>query len=401
MLERVARACGVLTLVLLGFPVASALAEDAFKVGVIVPLSGPNAEFGNNIRNGTQLAADHINAAGGISGLGGAKVELVFADVPAPNAAGTAAQRLISQQNVSALVGSFVSSITLGVSEVSERAGIPMVTHSFADKITSRGYKYIFQVTPKASTFGKLQFDDALAIAKSAGETVTKVAILYEDTAYGTAQAEGLRTAAKAANVEIVVDQGYPLGTTDVSPLINKVRLSGAQVVFPVSYFNDALTIIRAMRQQKLDLPVIGGAAGYIIPAFKAGLGEFAEGVYSIAPANYDSNPTLAAEYKTRFGAFMPHEAIDYGAALEVVAAAASQAKSRDPEKIRDALAAIKYCDTGFALSIPGHCIAFDSTGLNSGAHPVFVQWRGSDLVTVYPAGDAKAAALWNGHEVK
>jgi branched-chain amino acid transport system substrate-binding protein len=379
----------------------AARAEDAFEVGVVVPLSGPNAEFGNNIRRGMELAAAHLNADGGIKALGGAKVELVFADVPTPNAAGTATQRLISQQNVSALVGSFASSITLGVSEVAERAGIPLVTHSFADQITGRGYKYIFQVTPRASTFGKLQFDDALALAKAAGEAVTKVAILYENTAYGTAQANGLRAAAKAAGIEVVVDEGYPLGITDVSPLINKVRLSGAQIVFPVSYFNDALTIIRAMRQQKLDLPVVGGAAGYIIPAFKAGLGEFAEGVFSIAPANYDSNPPLSAEYKARFGAFMPHEAIDYGAALEVIAAAAEVAKSRDPEKIRDALTTTRLCETDFTLSIPGHCVAFDSTGLNAGTHPIFVQWRGDDLVTVYPPADAKAAAIWNGHAVK
>jgi branched-chain amino acid transport system substrate-binding protein len=393
---------GVLALIGLSTTLDNAArAEEPFKVGVVVPLSGANAEFGNNIRNGMQLAADHLNVAGGIKALGGAQVELVFADVPTPNAAGTATQRLISQQSVSALVGSFVSSITLSVSEVSERAGIPLVTHSFADQITGRGYKYIFQVTPKASTFGKLQFDDALALAKEAGEAVTKVAILYEDTAYGTAQAGGLRDAAKAAGVDVVVDQGYPLGITDVSPLINKVRLSGAQIVFPVSYFNDALTIIRAMRQQKLDLPVVGGAAGYIIPAFKAGLGEFAEGVFSIAPANYDSNPALSAEYKTRYGAFMPHEAIDYGGALEVIAAAAETAKSRDPEKIRDALTTTKLCEKDFTLSIPGHCIAFDSTGLNAGTHPVFVQWRGNDLVTVYPPADAKGLAIWNGHEVK
>jgi len=73
-----------------------ARAEDPVKIGIIVPLSGPNAEFGQNVRNGTQMAADHVNAAGGIKSLGGAKIELVFADVPAPNTAGAATQRMIS-----------------------------------------------------------------------------------------------------------------------------------------------------------------------------------------------------------------------------------------------------------------------------------------------------------------
>jgi branched-chain amino acid transport system substrate-binding protein len=275
-----------------------------------------------------------------------------------------------------------------------------MITHSFADQITGRGYKYIFQVTPKASTFGQLQFDDAVAIAKEAGEKIDKVAILYEDTAYGTAQAAGLRDAAKKAGIAVVVDEGYPLGITDTSPLINKVRTSGAQIVFPVSYFNDALTIIRNMRQQHLDLPVVGGAAGYIIPAFAAGLGPNAEGVFSIAPANYDLNPGLAAEYRKRYGAFMPHEAIDYGAGLEIMAEAVNAAGSRDPDKIRDAVAAIHFCDHDFALSIPGHCVIFDKTGLNSVTHPVFVQWRANELVTVYPPADAQGKPIWNGQAV-
>ncbi len=111
---------------------------------------------------------------------------------PAPNAAAAATQRLISQDGVVGIVGSFVSSITLAASEVTERAGIPMITHSFADQITARGYKYIFQVTNTASTYGEKQFSDAVEIAKRAGNPVTKVAILYEDTAYGTCAGEGL-----------------------------------------------------------------------------------------------------------------------------------------------------------------------------------------------------------------
>ena len=94
---------------------------------------------------------------------------------------------------------------------------------------------------------------------------------MYEDTAYGTAQANGLRAGAKAANVEIVMDDAYPLGITDTTPLINKLRGSGAQAVFPVSYLNDSLLIIRTMRQQQLTIPAIGGAAGYVIPDFEKG----------------------------------------------------------------------------------------------------------------------------------
>lgn len=373
-----------------------AVSAEPLKIGAVFPLSGPNAQFGANSRNGMELALETINA----TRAPGDKVEIIWADVPAPNAAAAAVQRLISQNHVSGIVGSFVSSITLAASEVTERMGVPMITHSFADQITSRGYKNIFQVAPKATKFGEKQFDYAMDIAKTAGTSVTKVAIFYEDTAYGTAQAEGIRKAAKKAGIEVVIDDAYPLGITDVAPLINKLRRSSAQVVFPVSYFNDALLIIRTMKQQKIGLPIIGGAAGYIIPDFQKGLGAFAEDVFSIAPANYDAIPQIAAKYREKYGAFMAHESIMYGAALEHMVAAADRAKSSDPAKIRDAIASLKYCK-GFAAGIPGGCTAFDANGLTSTANPIFVQWRGTELVTVFPKSEAKQPARWAGKEVK
>jgi len=374
---------------------SAAVAADSVNIGVVLPLSGPNAQFGINAKNGIELALEEIKPS-----LKDLDVKLVYADVPAPNAAAAAVQRLISQNQVVGVVGAFVSSITLAASEVTERSGVPMVTHSFADQITNRGYRYIFQVTPKATTFGEKQFQYAMDVATKAGTKLSKIAIFYEDTAYGVAQAEGIRKAAAKAGVQVVIDDGYPLGITDVAPLINKLRRSDAQVVFPISYFNDGLLIIRTMRQQRLTMPVIGGAAGYIVPDFQKGLGEYAEDVYSIAPANYDALPAVAAKYKQKHGVFMAHESLMYGAALQHLVAAIQQAKSTNPEKVRDAVANLKKCD-GFSAGIPGGCTAFDGKGLSATAFPIFVQWRGADLVTVFPEALAKAPARWMGKEVK
>lgn len=376
-----------------------ARAADDVVIGVIQPLSGPNAQFGIGAQRGTELAAQIINDAGGIKALGGAKIKLVAADVPSPNTAAATTQRLISQNGVSAVVGAFVSSSTIAASEVTERAQIPLVTFAFADQITGRGYEYVFQVSPKGTVFGKAQFDYATAIAKAAGEQISKIAILYEDTAYGTAQAKGLREAAKAAGVEVVMDEAYPLGITDVSPLVNKLKASGAQIAFPVSYLNDSLLIIRALRQQNIDIPVIGGAAGYIIPDFKKGLGEYAEGVLSVAAASGDLIPDLAAKYKEKYGSFITHEAIIHAAALEAVAKAMEKAKSSDPQKVRDALATLDYCG-GLAAGVPGGCIKFDKSGLNTSSFPVMVQWRGEEPVTVYPPQAAKEKPVWRGKTI-
>ena len=370
-------------------------AAGSVNVGVILPLSGANAQFGINARNGIQLAADQINAAGGIKSLGGAKINLIVADsTSTPTTAVNVAQRLLTQNDVVAILGAFVSTLTIAISEVTERRGIPLLTMSFADQITGRGFENIFQVVAKASVIGKAQFDDTLAIAAASGQKLERIAIMYEDTAYGTSQAGGLRTGAKNAGVQVVMDEAYPLGITDITPLINKLRSSGAQAVFPVSYLNDSLLIIRAMRQQGITIPAIGGAAGYVIPDFAKGLGEYAEGVLSINLSNYDLAPNLTKAFSDRFGYFMVHEALEHAVCMSVLAQAIENAKSTDPDKLRAALHAGKFTN-GWCAAMTGGAVQFDSTGLNTLSVPVMVQWRKNELVTVWPADVAKAKPVW------
>ncbi|MDP3410470.1 ABC transporter substrate-binding protein [Bosea sp. (in: a-proteobacteria)] len=369
----------------------------AVNVGVILPLSGANAQFGVNSRNGIELVADEINAAGGIKSLGGARINLVIADsTSTPTTAANVAQRLLTQNDVVAILGAFASSLTIAISEVTERRGVPLLTMSFSDQITGRGFENIFQVVAKASVIGKAQFDGTAAIAASAGQKLERIAIMYEDTAYGTSQAAGLREGAKAAGVQIVMDDAYPLGITDVTPLINKLRASGAQAVFPVSYLNDSLQIIRAMRQQRITIPAIGGAAGYVIPDFEKGLGEFAEGVLSISPANYDLAPDLTERFRKRFGYFMVHEALEHAVCMDVLAQAMEKAKSAKPEDLRKALQGARF-EGGWTKAMTGGAVQFDKTGLNTLSVPVMVQWRNKELVTVWPADVAKAKAVWPG----
>ena len=125
------------------FVIRSSFAQPAaINIGVIVPLSGANAQFGVNSRNGIELVADEINAAGGIKALGGAKLNLVVGDATSnPATAAIAAQRLITQNDVTAVFGAFASSLTLAISEVTARANIPLLTMAFADQITARGLR--------------------------------------------------------------------------------------------------------------------------------------------------------------------------------------------------------------------------------------------------------------------
>lgn len=371
-----------------------ALAAPAeINVGVILPLSGANAQFGINSRQGLELAADEINAAGGIKALGGAKLKLIIADATSqPTTAATVAQRLITQNRCVAIIGAYASSLTLAVSEVTERRGIPLLTMSFSDVLTERGFKHIFQVVSKGSVLGRAQYDYAASVVAGASD-IKKIALLYEDTAYGTSQAVGVRNAAKAAGAQIVLDEAYPLGITDVTPLISKLRGSDAQIVFPISYLNDSLLIIRVMRQQRLTVPVVGGAAGYVIPDFAKALGQYSQAVLSIAPANYDQAPEYTERYRKRFGTFMPHEALEHAVCAGVLAQALEVAASDKPEAVSKALRAQKY-DQGWAGVMSGGGVHFDASGLNTMAQPIMVQWQDNELVSVWPQALAKGRVI-------
>jgi branched-chain amino acid transport system substrate-binding protein len=195
------------------------------------------------------------------------------------------------------------------------------------------------------------------------------------------------------------MDDAYPLGITDVTPLISKLRASDAQMVFPVSYLNDSLLIIRTMAQQQVNLPAIGGAAGYVIPDFVKGLGELSDGVLSISPANYDSTPQLTDRFRKRFGYFMVHEALEHAVCLGVLAEALETAGKADPGLLREVL----HRDTftkGWSAAMTPTGVKFDQTGLNTMASPVMVQWQKGELATVWPKNLAKAPARWKGKSV-
>src|SRR6476646_4010715 len=395
--RRRAMAGATAALIVAPFVIRSGFAQSAaVNIGVIQPLSGANAQFGINCRNGIEFVADAINAAGGIKALGGAKINLIVSDATSnPTTAPAAAQRLVTKNELTAVLGAFASSLTLAISEVTAREDLPFLTQAFADEITGRGLESVFKVTAKASVIGRAQVSYTLAIAEAVGSKIEKIAIMYEDTAYGVAQSRGLRRAAKDANIEVVMDEPYPLGISDAKPLIDKLRASGAQATFPLSYLNDSLFIVRALRQQRITIPVIGGAAGYIIPDFEKGLGEFAENVFSISPTNYDLAPALTGQFRKRFGFFMVHEAIESAVTLDVLAQAMERAKSANPKAVTEALHAGRF-DGGWTKAMPGGAVQFDQSGLNTFLTPIMVQWRKKELVTVWPKDFAKASPVWH-----
>ena len=373
-----------------GIPGKSAAAETV-NIGGLYPVTGSFAQIGQGCVNAAKLAVEMVNDAGGIKSLGGAKLNLIVSDVQSDTTVTrTETDRLISGYKLSAIHGCFASALTLIASEVAERAKMPLLTGSSSD-LLNKNHHYTFTPFSRASQFALAQ----LQMAKLVSEK-PKVAVVFENTAFGTATSNGLREQAPGEGVEIVMFEPYSAGLTDASPLINKIKASGANMLFPVSYLNDLILIIRAIKQLDLKVAINGGSGGFVIPDFYTNVGTLAEGLLGVAHWNHDVNADaqkVNEVYKKQYGEFLFEYAGGLVAQTFMIADALERAASSDPQKVRDALATLDVSQ-GYAAMGPGGRVKFGPDGKNIYAHPVGVQWQHGDLAAVFPKDDARAPLL-------
>jgi branched-chain amino acid transport system substrate-binding protein len=384
-------AVAVGTLAALGMPRIARGAEQTVNIGALYPTTGSFAQIGQGCVNAAKLAVEMVNEAGGIKSLGGAKLNLIISDVQSDTTVTrTETDRLINSYNLSAIHGVFASALTLIASEVAERAKVPLLTGSSSDQL-NRGRRYTFTPFARASQFAEAQ----LKMAKLVSDK-PKVAVIFENTAFGTATSNGLREQAPGVGAEIVLFEPYSAGISDAGPLMNKVKASGANMLFPVSYLNDLILIIRTIKQVGLDIAINGGSGGFVIPDFYKNVGNAAEGLLGVAHWNHDIDANaqkVNVEYQKRFGEFLFEYAGGLVAQTFMIADALERAASTDPQKVRDALAALDV-SSGYAAMCPGGKVKFGPDGKNVYGHPVGVQWQHGDLASVFPTDEARAPLM-------
>src|SRR5476651_1203544 len=309
-------------------------AADPVNIGALYPSTGSMAQIGQACVVAAKLAVEMVNNAGGIKSLGGAKLNLIISDVQSDTTVTrTETERLISGNKLSAIHGCYASALTLIASEVAERARVPIITGSSSDQL-NKGRTYTFTPFARASQFAKAQ----LQMAKLVGDK-PRVAVIFENTAFGTSTSNGLKELAPGEGVEIVMFEPYSAGFTDASPLINKVKASGANALFSVSYLNDLILIVRTVKQVGLNVAINGGSGGFVIPDFYKNVGKVAGGLQGVAHWNHDMDANaekVNAEYKKRTGEFLFEYAGGLVAQTFMLADALERAASTDPQKVRD-----------------------------------------------------------------
>jgi branched-chain amino acid transport system substrate-binding protein len=389
----------------LAVPPPGAAADAEIKVALVVPLSGPWARQGLLEREGAEMAIDDINAAGGIKALGGAKLKLVIADTgDSPEKAKNAAQRLVAQEpELVGGVGAWLSSFTLAVTEVTERAEIPWLTLSYSDQITNRGFHYVFQTSATADVQAELALPTILKLAESATERKpSSTAIVMDNTAAPVSFVKPMvGSGLEKAGLKLLTQEVYTPPLSDASPLIAKLRSGRPDFLLLLSTAvpDDAL-ILQKMAEMGIpasSLPVVGNGAHLATPELRkvAGPEVLEDMLVTLANWSTKDQADLVARYKQRTGEpWLGQDSLCAYGHFWVLKDALEKAGSADRRKVNEAIRALDTSESSARFFAGGH-IKFDEKGRRIGAPLVIVQWQRGEPVTVYPPESAQAKAIW------
>jgi branched-chain amino acid transport system substrate-binding protein len=377
---------------ILVFHPAIGFGGDDVKIGVVLPLSGPISPTGAELRRGIEFAADEINRDGGIRSLGGAPLHVVYTDSRGlPETGISETERLIFRERVCALLGAFQSGVTMTTTEVAERYRVPyVVVVSVAPSITQRGFRYTFRPTETAEIDTQVQMDYLKWIADRTGLRPRTVALVGENSEWGETSIE-LTKRLLPPDLRVLLDERYSPGTADFTTLIQKLKQANPDIIFLASYVSDGILLTQTLAQHHVRaMAILTRGAEHGDPSYKQAVGDFGDyqtWMVPFHPAQSRRQPwmeSILAEYRRRYGLEITPFAATAYADVYILKDALERAASRDPERIRVALASTRLT-RGPAMLLPYPAIEFDAQGQNPHTTlPLIQTVRGTDYI-VYP----------------
>ena len=372
---------------------------------MISPLSGPWAREGELQRMGAEMAIDDINQAGGIKALGGAPVRLVQYDAgDSAEKAKNAAQRMVAQEtDVCGGFGAWLSTFTLAVTEVTERAEIPWFTQSYSDLITGRGFHYVFQSSPTAVDQAEKALPTILDLAqRTIGKRPKRIGIIADNTASSVSFLKPIRSHVLAdLKLTSVVDEVFTPPLTDATTLIQRVRSARPDFLLALSSnVPDDKMILDNLAQYGMGggkLPVIGNGGHWAMPELVANAGkDIVQGILIITAAGAGRGlEDIEHRFvvRTREPWMLQEPIMAYGHIM-LLATAVERAGSTDRRRVVEQIRGFDLRD-GPALLFPGRHVKYDPAGRRVDAELMIVQWQNGRIVTTYPPDMAVASPIW------
>ncbi len=357
-----------------------ALAADTIKVGVVLPLTGEQAKFGEIEKNSFLIALEEINGAGGVNGK---KIELIIEDdTGKPDVGRSAIEKIITQDKVLVVGGGYSSSVTFAMAGVAQQRKIPFVVNTGSDdKITEQKWDYIFRLNPPASEYPNSVNEFLQEVVKP-----QTVAILHENTNFGQSSSKSFAAQAEKLGIKVVMKEGYQSGAVDFKPLLIKVKSANPDLVYMVSYVMDAALLMRQSKELDLNPKLfVGGGAGFTLPEFVKNAGAAAEYVYSAdlwAPtAPYPGAKEYYKKYMDKYKAETEYHGAEAYACLYVIADALKRAKELTPAAVREALTTTDM-KTAFG---PIKFVSYDKKTQQNKLPTFMGQWQKGHFETVWP----------------
>ena len=386
-------------------------AAETVKVGVLYPLTGNSAASGQEAKQSVEVGAEIVNtghpelkampigSSPGLPNLGGAKIEPIYVDHRGdPSVAQSLAQRLITNDKVVALLGSYQSSTAMTATAVAERYGVPfVVSDSVAGNITTRGFKYTFRVTPIAQNFAD-SYMRFLTTMKQSGKPVDTLAIVNENTDYGSSVGDAIEAEAKKSGFPVSIRIPYSANGADVTAQVLQLKQKNPSVALFVSYASDAILFMRTMKSlDYLPAMIIGDSAGFSDPSFLPAVGSISQGLMNRSVWSAEPAGTLAYAVNKIYQAKSGREIDDVSGrdmqAFFVLADAINRAGAADPKKVQAALAATDWPQSAVFIGYRG--VKFDATGQNVLGATYLTQLQGKDYATVWPDAPGNAKLAW------
>jgi len=377
--------------------------SKVIKIGVILPLTGRLAETGTDLKRGIEFAVWQINNMGGVKNCGGAKIVVIYADSEGlPKVGASAAERLITQNHVVALVGAYQSAVTKTASAVAEQYHVPFLNpDSTSPTLTERGYKWFFRTTPHDGMFVKQQVEFINMLNKKCGGCIKRVAIIHEDSEWGTNVARLWKEEFSKAGYKIVDDISYHAASvTSFDTEVERLKADKPDLLLVASYVNDALLLMKTIREEGLHVKaILAQDAGFVSPAYVKQVGKAGWYVFSREVFNWDLDQKIPRlkkveeEYMKKYGVPLDgNSARDYTGIWVLYYALEKACKEVKPwenlqefrRALRDALASL-YIPAD-KLIMPWKGVKFDKNGQNILGQGIIVQMMtDGKYYTVYP----------------
>lgn len=381
---------------------------ESIVVGCLEPLTGAHAVFGTEAKIGMEIAVQHINEAGGIESLGGLPLELVVEDCGEDaDSAKLGAESIISKYHPVAILGLYISRLTVAASEVTEREKVILIADALVDDVTGMGRQYLFRPAPKASQHGASALEFVVQAGAEAGIPVERVAILNEDSSFGRSNAIGAMNAALDNGVTVVYQKEYPYDISDASAIVGEIAAAAPDAVISCPYFTDGIIFANTFKEMASMPKFIAGmgACGYTDPESIEALGGLADyyaNTYSYNPAkDTPQNQRFVDEFTAETG-HIPTEGAGMNYYAMWVLKEALELSGElfpddplNPDNLRQAFLQLDLTSGPAVDTYPGDHIFFTETGDNPDAKAIILQVLDGEPKVVWPFEDAEVEAVF------